>query len=333
MSNFWDNTGIFTGTIPSAIDRHLSEKVSGQSFDSVRDLTDVSRAANALPLSTEAGTKVSFTGGLGAYMTYENPPPKGAIGEVVNVKSANGDITNHDGKVFVQWDDGKFRAIHAEHLRLAKQGKTAKDFASMDTGELGKAVAKKFPKAFFNKKQQMWDLGDGRMVMFVKHGDKNTIDVWTSDKRPKKIKMDISIGSVGDAVSALKKHKAASDLKADFEKIKALVKKKPDSKFLKGLLKQMADKGFAPTDKQMAVVQKIEKEIGQMAEMQKELKSLGKAAKTIRVSNLGNLTDFLKAADGHLVHKSTNDLWSVTADGEGFLIERLFDDEGQPLKG
>ena len=107
----------------------------------------------------------------------------------------------------------------------------------------------------------------------------------------------------------------------------------PDSKFLKGLLKQMADKGFAPTDKQMAVVQKIEKEIGQMAEMQKELKSLGKAAKTIRVSNLGNLTDFLKAADGHLVHKSTNDLWSVTADGEGFLIERLFDDEGQPLKG
>ena len=336
MSNndFWEQaTGIFTGELPTAIDHHLSEKVAGQSFDSVRELTEVFRTTNALPLSTEAGAKVSFTGGLGAYMTYENPPPKGALGEVVNVKSANGDITHHDGKVFVQWDDGEFRSIHAEHLRLAGEGKTAKDFASMSMVELGKAVAKKFPKASFNKKQNMWDLGDGRMVMFGRHGKKTTIDVWTSDKRPKKIKMDISIGSESDAVSALKKHKAASDLKATFEKIKALAEKRPDSKFLKSLLKQMADKGFAPTDKQMAVVKKIEKEIGQMATMQKELKSLGKADKTFRVSNVGDLTEFLKVSEGKLIHKSTNDLWSMTADGDDFLIERLFDDTGEPLQG
>jgi len=218
-------------------------------------------------------------------------------------------------------------------LRLAGEGKTAKDFASMSMVELGKAVAKKFPKASFNKKQNMWDLGDGRMVMFGRHGKKTTIDVWTSDKRPKKIKMDISIGSESDAVSALKKHKAASDLKATFEKIKALAEKRPDSKFLKSLLKQMADKGFAPTDKQMAVVKKIEKEIGQMATMQKELKSLGKAAKTFRVSNVGDLTEFLKVSEGKLIHKSTNDLWSMTADGDDFLIERLFDDTGEPLQG
>ena len=40
----------------------------------------------------------------------------------------------------------------------------------------------------------------------------------------------------------------------------------------------MADKGFAPTDKQMAVVKKIEDEIEQQGEMKKELKSLSKAA-------------------------------------------------------
>ncbi len=251
MSNndFWEQaTGIFTGELPTAIDHHLSEKIAGQSFDSVRELTDASRGANALPLSTEAGTKVSFTGGLGAYMTYENPPPKGALGEVVNVKSANGDITHHDGKVFVQWDDGEFRSIHAEHLRLAGEGKTA-------------------------------------------------------------------------------------DLKQQFEKIKALAEKRPDSKFLKSVLKQMADKGFAPTPKQMAVVKKIEDEAKAMSSMQKELKSLGKAAKTFRVSNVGDLTEFLKVSEGQLIHKSTNDLWSMTADGDEFLIERLFDDTGEPLQG
>ena len=38
---------------------------------------------------------------------------------VVNVKSANGDVTSHEGKVFVQWDDGEFRSIFADHLHLA----------------------------------------------------------------------------------------------------------------------------------------------------------------------------------------------------------------------
>jgi hypothetical protein len=95
----------------------------------------------------------------------------------------------------------------------------------------------------------------------------------------------------------------------------------------------MADKGFAPTPKQMAVVKKIEDEAKAMSSMQKELKSLGKAAKMFRVSNVGDLTDFLKVSDGQLIHKSTNDLWSMTADGDSFLIERLFDDDGEPLQG
>ena len=247
MSDFWktlanqSSNQLLTGSMDSL----LSGRANGEDFEKMRILTDVYREANALELPVEAGTKVSFIGTLGAYMAYDNPPAENSIGEVVQVKSANGDITYNDGKVFVQWDDGEFRPIHAEHLRLAST-KTA-------------------------------------------------------------------------------------DLKAQFEKIKALAEKKPDNDFLKSLLKQMADKGFAPTDKQMAVVKKIEKELDQQAQMTKELKSLDK--KSFRVASLGDLTDFLKVAEGQLIHRSTNDLWSVTADGDGFTITRLFDDAGDPLKG
>jgi len=59
-----------------------------------------------------------------------------------------------------------------------------------------------------------------------------------------------------------------------------------------------------------------------------------KMASAIRVASLGDLTQFLKRADGKLIHKSTNDLWSYSKDADGnFLVERLFDDEGEPLKG
>ena len=54
---------------------------------------------------------------------------------------------------------------------------------------------------------------------------------------------------------------------------------------------------------------------------------------TFRVASLGDLTDFLKVASGALVHKSTKDLWSYSKDADGnFLVSRLFDDEGEPLK-
>ena len=58
----------------------------------------------------------------------------------------------------------------------------------------------------------------------------------------------------------------------------------------------------------------------------------GKTA-MFRVASLGDLTDFLKVSNGALVHKSTKDLWSYSKDADGnFLVSRLFDDEGEPLK-
>lgn len=52
------------------------------------------------------------------------------------------------------------------------------------------------------------------------------------------------------------------------------------------------------------------------------------------VSNLGDLTGFFRGNQGtDLVHKATQDLWSFRKDGEGYVIERLFDASGEPLKG
>lgn len=56
---------------------------------------------------------------------------------------------------------------------------------------------------------------------------------------------------------------------------------------------------------------------------------------TRRVSNLGDLTGFLRWGndDHELVHKATRDLWSFeTTDSGEFVISRLFDDNGEPLK-
>ena len=404
MSNddFWTTlaAGHTNTVLAGSMDTHLSGKSIEESFGSVRTLTDMHRAANALVLPVEAGTKVVFAGNLGAHMSYDDVPANGITGEVVTVKSAGGEITHHDGKVFVKWADGKFRPIHAEHLRLAGHGKTA--------GGAGQTHPVR------------WSQGDLDMMKLVGYfmKGKGVVEAalrWMADGQavPEEyndvilaaIKRKFDYSSMrGDVARKMKhleqtlrenpgvladKHTGepiqirASDLKADFEKIKALAEKRPDSKFLKSLLKQMADEGFAPTDKQMAVVKKIEGEAKEMATMQKELKSLSKAAdfdpsqigkkkggpltsdpedknimghfgqgdlhgmtevaegkegdgnlKTaFRVASLGDLTDFLRVAEGALIHTSTRDLWSYGKDADGnYLVSRLFDDEGEPLK-
>ena len=58
-----------------------------------------------------------------------------------------------------------------------------------------------------------------------------------------------------------------------------------------------------------------------------------KKAEKIRVSSLGDLTDFLKVSKDALVHKSTKDIWSFKQEGDEFVIERLLGEDGTPLKG
>jgi hypothetical protein len=55
--------------------------------------------------------------------------------------------------------------------------------------------------------------------------------------------------------------------------------------------------------------------------------------KRMRVASLQQLSGFQRISAETLVHKSDRDLWSLKQEGEKFYIERLFADNGQPLKG
>ncbi len=58
------------------------------------------------------------------------------------------------------------------------------------------------------------------------------------------------------------------------------------------------------------------------------------SAKKIRVASLNQLSGFQRVSAETLIHKSDRDLWSLKKESDGkFYIERLFDDNGSPLKG
>jgi hypothetical protein len=64
------------------------------------------------------------------------------------------------------------------------------------------------------------------------------------------------------------------------------------------------------------------------------LRVVGKVNTSIRAASLLDLTDFYRtASEDELIHKASKDLWSVKqADDGSYLIERLFDESGGPLK-
>ena len=53
----------------------------------------------------------------------------------------------------------------------------------------------------------------------------------------------------------------------------------------------------------------------------------------VRVASCADLRQFTRLSAETLIHKSNRDLWSIKSEGEAFFIERLFDDNGSPLKG
>jgi hypothetical protein len=56
-------------------------------------------------------------------------------------------------------------------------------------------------------------------------------------------------------------------------------------------------------------------------------------SKRYRVASVEALTGFRRIASDTLIRKSERDLWSLSQTDEGdWVIERLFDDDGNPLK-
>ena len=53
-----------------------------------------------------------------------------------------------------------------------------------------------------------------------------------------------------------------------------------------------------------------------------------------KVASLGDLSGFIRLSAETLIHRSEKDLWSISKEADGeFYIQRLFDDNGEPLKG
>jgi len=53
-----------------------------------------------------------------------------------------------------------------------------------------------------------------------------------------------------------------------------------------------------------------------------------------KVASVGQLDGFMRLSAETLIHKSNRDLWSLKKEADGqYYIERLFDDNGEPLKG
>jgi hypothetical protein len=54
----------------------------------------------------------------------------------------------------------------------------------------------------------------------------------------------------------------------------------------------------------------------------------------LRVASIRDLSPFTRVASDMLVHKSNRDLWAMKQDADGsYFIERMYNDNGQPLKG
>lgn len=55
---------------------------------------------------------------------------------------------------------------------------------------------------------------------------------------------------------------------------------------------------------------------------------------SMRMADLGDISTLFASDEktGDLIHKSTQDLWSLEQRDSGYVISRLFDDTGEPLK-
>jgi len=123
--------------VESAIDHHLVEhKFHGKHFQQVQELADATKEKKGLKLPAKAGTRVRYVANLESVLTYPDVPEEDVEGTVVTVRSARGDVTSDEERVFVMWDDGKFRPIMAEHLRRAKSNKRLAGAVRIVTSDL-----------------------------------------------------------------------------------------------------------------------------------------------------------------------------------------------------
>lgn len=52
----------------------------------------------------------------------------------------------------------------------------------------------------------------------------------------------------------------------------------------------------------------------------------------VKVGSLAQLNGFERVSSETLIQKATKDLWTIKREGNDYYIERLFEDNGDPLK-
>lgn len=65
---------------------------------------------------------------------------------------------------------------------------------------------------------------------------------------------------------------------------------------------------------------------------QEMAKAAAKKPARVKVGSLSQLNGFERVSSETLIQKSTKDLWAITREGNDYYIERLFQDNGDPLK-
>ncbi len=67
---------------------------------------------------------------------------------------------------------------------------------------------------------------------------------------------------------------------------------------------------------------------------QREAHILSPHKDRVKVASLETLHPFVRLSSDTLIHKSDRDLWSLQKEADGsYFIQRLFDDNGEPIKG
>ncbi|MBV6343733.1 hypothetical protein [Candidatus Magnetobacterium casense] len=173
--------------VESAIDHHLQERtIQGSYTTSMRDLTDTARVSRALPLPQPAGTRVRFTANIGSVLSYDDIPEHNGEGTIITVRTGAGDTTHLDGRVFVLWDDGKFRSILAEHLRPALSKKFAKGLRIVvsDLGDLSQF----FSKSTSGRQDELIHKSTEDLRALKKDGDQYIVErLFTDTGKPLKV--------------------------------------------------------------------------------------------------------------------------------------------------
>ena len=109
-----------------------------------------------------AGTRVAFSGTLEAIFTYPDCPSLGVEGSVVAVRTSLGVTTAQNHRVYVQWDDGKLRAVDRDHLvRPSHRRRTAGAFRKVISGmgDLTAFMQGDQPTELIHKStQDLWNL-------------------------------------------------------------------------------------------------------------------------------------------------------------------------------